>query len=108
MTIRGDILRRAIGITEGERESTYGDPAITLACMAELKATYRKFSQGKYCPEHEEAMEAALMKIARIATGSFHRDNYVDGAGYHGIAAECQQRANQPESGTNWRKLRED
>ena len=27
MTIRGDILRRAIGITEGERESTYGDRA---------------------------------------------------------------------------------
>lgn len=108
MTVRGDILRSAITATEKERQDTYGDPAANLCCAAALKATYRKFSRGKYSPEHDEAIEAALAKISRIATGIFHRDNYVDGPGYIAIAAECEERRKLMAPQEYMAKLRED
>lgn len=108
MTIRGDTLREAIRLTEGNRQQAYGDPAITLSCMGLLKTIYRTFSRDKYSLAHDEAVEAALIKIARIATGSFHPDNYVDGAGYIAIAAECEQMAKQSETKANTAIVAED
>lgn len=89
MTIRGDILREALLLVEGDRQAAYGDPSVGLACAAELKAVYRRYADGAHPAGHDEAIEALLLKVARIATGSWHRDNYVDIAGYAALAWEC-------------------
>lgn len=100
-TKRGDILRQAIAITESERNTQYGDPGVNMACWAELKAVYRKYAGDKYSTEHDQAIELALLKTARIATGSFHEDNYPDGASYYAMAGEAEGKKTAP-SGCEW------
>lgn len=94
ITIRGETLREAIGLTEGVKDGAYGDPKANLAAHGELLAWYRKWSRGNYGPGHEAAISQVLSKLARIATAprgsSLHKDNYVDGEAYFGIAFECE------------------
>lgn len=94
-------MRRAIQVTEKDREDTYGDPTITLTCAAELKAIFRKYCSNKYSIAHNEAVESALLKVARIAAGTFHEDNYIDASGYLALAGECEKRA-EPSIMINW------
>lgn len=98
MTIRGNLLRQAADLTEKTREDVYGDPYINMGCASELKQVYRRYAGEKYSAAHDEAVERLLMKLARIATGDFHKDNYLDGAAYLAIAAECEQRKRLPAS----------
>lgn len=90
---RSKILKEADQLTHTDRAAIYGDPLIGMRCAAELKALYRHYAAGRYSPEHDEAIELHLVKLARIATGAFHRDNYVDGAAYVAMAAELETRA---------------
>lgn len=73
-----------------ERGSLYGDPLNNLATAYNLQDEYYR-----YHPEledtqrqraHDLAMEMVLVKIARIATGKFCEDNYIDAIGYLEIA----------------------
>jgi hypothetical protein len=95
MKTRHEILQEADRLTHTDRAAIYGDARIGMRCAAEFKAVYRRFTGERptaYSIEHEEAIERHLEKLARIATGAFHRDNYVDGAAYLAIAAELEIR----------------
>lgn len=88
---RAEVLQQALDATMKSRNSTYGAPYPNLLLAAELKQAYNAAANGKYSPAHDDAIHAVLSKIARIATGATgHTDNYVDGAAYMAIAAECQ------------------
>ncbi len=77
-----------------QRGSVYGDPKINLKCAALLKQVYRdgeeesgnRNSGQEGFLAHDDAIEMCLTKIARIATGDFHQDNYDDLIGYATIA----------------------
>lgn len=84
-----------------ERGSTYGPAGINLKCSAELIRAYtfgkdaallhRRENQQQQAeiPQslaHDEAIRMCLVKIARIATGYHHPDNYVDLLGYATLA----------------------
>lgn len=88
---RAVVLEQAISCTLGDREDAYGLPSEALALTAQFVGFYKQAARNKYCPAHDEAIALALLKLARIACGAVgHNDNYVDGAAYFAIAAECQ------------------
>lgn len=74
------------------RYLVYGDPQATLRCAAELKRVWRAYAGDRHAPEHDEAVELALTKLARIACGAFHEDNYTDAAAYLALACEAAGR----------------
>lgn len=85
-------LQLAIDATGKQRNSIYGEPHNNLSCLVELKAVYKKYAGDKYSAVHDEAIGHVFGKLARIAAGNgqLHEDNYIDGAAYLAIAAECQ------------------
>lgn len=92
MTIRGDILRHGIELTEGDRNKAYGDPYDNLTCFADLVDSYLK-GLGWESNDSLDAVDGSvimnLAKISRIAANKDHEDNYVDAATYMAIAGEC-------------------
>ena len=89
--LRGEILETALSLTMKDRNDTYGDPYTDMNCAAELSDVFHRHAVGKYCAAHDEAISRVMIKLARIACGSpGHTENYVDGAAYLAIAAECQ------------------
>ncbi len=92
-SIRLEILDEAYHATGNDRNSIYGDPYTNLNCQARMVHAYL---HGKYGEDtdpytitaHDIAIINTLIKIGRIATGKYHRDNYVDGSAYMAIAGE--------------------
>lgn len=84
---REEILKEALRCVTGEREQQYGSPEDSFMAIAELWTVYLEHG----CVEdngavllHPEDVAAmmALLKIARICTGKYKGDNWVDLAGY--------------------------
>ena len=103
---RTEILQTAAKLTAGERDKTYGPPTINMSAAMRLIQTWREVSAGlherqKHIPQmqrdaHEAAIEMALTKLGRIATGAPHADNYIDAAAYIAIAGEQVLGAERP------------
>lgn len=98
-TTRGRILATAKGLTEGDRNKTYGSAYKNMANFAELLEGYFR-ARGWITSSASGAVTAedaahimVLAKMARtaIATLPFHEDNYIDAAAYCAIAGECAQ-----------------
>ena len=88
--LRGSVLQEAINTINGQRQDSYGNPEDSFERIANLWDAYLT---GKYRSEidltaEDVALMMTLMKIARMMTGSGHRDSYVDAAGYIGLAAD--------------------
>jgi hypothetical protein len=98
LPIRGLILEQASNATLKQRNAVYGEPFPDMELAAQLKALYKAKAGNKYHPAHDEAMDRVFEKIARISSGVMHDDNYVDGAAYLAIAAECQTLATMHEA----------
>lgn len=85
MSLRADLLREAVEITDGDRQSTYGDAVETHVHAAAIfnAITGRDLSAAE--------MVTALMsvKLARQRTSPEHRDTAVDLMAYEGIKYEC-------------------
>ena len=74
----------------------YGPPVENLSLAANLIGSYRTartLSEAKIPNEdaHDQAMELLLLKVARIATGRLHADNYDDVIGYATLAKEVSK-----------------
>ena len=94
--LRQALLEDAITATTEDRNKTYGEPRYQLDFAGDLITRYRRqlsISRASYIPAHNFAIETILLKISRIACGSFHRDNYLDIAAYAAIAFEVEQLA---------------
>ena len=92
---REEILKEALRCVTGEREQQYGSPEDSFMTIAELWTVYLEHG----CVEdngavllHPEDVAAmmALLKIARICTGKYKGDNWVDLAGYAACGGACQ------------------
>lgn len=90
MTTREHTLLLARDLTCGARSATYGDPKVNLSCAGALWAIYKSHAGTRYSAAHDEAIHQVLAKIARIACGVLHADNYIDIAAYAAIALECE------------------
>ncbi len=82
---RGETLERALGCVCGERQDQYGTPEDNFGRIAKLWSVYLDFEVSSV----DVAMMMALLKIARIQTGTATEDSFVDLAGYAACGAEC-------------------
>ncbi len=92
---REEILKEALRCVTGEREQQYGSPEDSFEVIADLWMTYL---EKKTVPDtglvalnpEDVAAMMALLKIARICTGKYKGDNWVDLAGYAACGGACQ------------------
>lgn len=88
---RKEILEQAIKCVCGDREQDYGTPENNFQTISELWTDY---INGKYrkiivFKPKDVAIMMALLKIARIASGTDKEDSFVDACGYMACAGEC-------------------
>ncbi len=91
-TKRGRILKKAYATINGERQDSYGNPEDSFKIIAALWTIYLK-AEG-LLPEDKElsplnvAVMMSLFKHARMSGQKPSADNFVDAAGYLGIAGD--------------------
>ena len=82
---RKETLENAIKTVCEDRQDSYGKPKDNFAMIADLWSGYL----GDVLLEAEDvAIMMILLKIARIQTGKYKPDNFIDIAGYAACAAE--------------------
>lgn len=81
---RSDILHKAEHCVCGQRESDHGRPEENFSVIAGLWSAYK----GAEFSPLDVAMMMALLKIARIKTGTAAEDSFVDLAGYAACGGE--------------------
>ena len=81
---REEILEQAKQIVCTDREETYGEPENNFSLIAALWSTYI----SKELSPEDVAIMMALLKIARIKTGKYKADNYIDICGYVSCAGK--------------------
>ena len=95
-TTRAEILDAAKKIVTGEREKQYGKPEDNFGVIARFWEVYLSErcvsgdAEVTLNPD-DVAMLMALMKVARIMTGTFKGDSYIDACGYLACAAEIAE-----------------
>lgn len=87
---RGEILDMAKKIVTGEREQQYGKPEDNFRLIGELWKIYLDNKYGTIIDIAAEdvALMMALVKNARIMTGIYKEDSYIDLCGYAACAGE--------------------
>ena len=94
MTMRANLARKilleAAELVAGDRERAYGDK---LESHANIAALFNGYLGGRLLPgraltARDVALMMVLLKVARTMTGEHHPDNYVDMAGYAGVAGQ--------------------
>ena len=81
---RASILKRAIECVCGEREQDYGSPEDNFNRIAKYWSTHL----GMEITAEDVAVMMALLKIARIGTGTATDDSWIDLAGYAACGGE--------------------
>lgn len=81
---RKETLEKAIVCVCGQREKDYGSPEDNFRIITQLWTAYT----GYPFDSKDVAMMMALLKIARIASGTATEDSFVDLAGYAACGAE--------------------
>lgn len=92
MTTRKEILNHAALCVCQDREAQYGSPENSFGLIARLWREY--LDTDNAITPHDVAMMMALLKIARIVTGRFKADSYVDACGYLACAGELAANTN--------------
>ena len=92
---RGNILIEAHGVINGERQDAYGNPEDNFQRIAEMWNDYLYDVLNVALQPRDVALMMALLKIARISTGTATRDSYIDAAGYIGLASDMSGKAQQ-------------
>lgn len=85
---RADCLQTAEKCVCGQREQDYGSPEDNFAKIARFWSAYN----GVEFSPLDVAMMMALLKVARISTGTATEDSFVDLAGYAACGAEIAGR----------------
>lgn len=81
---RAETLDKAKQCVCGQRENDYGSPEDNFLTIAKLWSAYKNVDFSA----NDVAMMMALLKIARIRTGTATEDSFVDLAGYAACGAE--------------------
>lgn len=90
---RQEILENAMKCVSGDRDEQYGKPENSFTTIARLWSVYLSAASPTddssiFIMDIDVAAMLALLKIARIATGVFKADNWIDLAGYAACGGE--------------------
>ena len=91
MTYREICLREAMRVVCQSREQEYGSPEDSFQQIRELWEAYL----GLTLAPHDVAMMMALLKIARIKSGHFKEDSFIDAVGYVACGYEIARMENE-------------
>lgn len=98
----GEILRAAADLVDGDRQKQHGDKLQNMEAIAGIWTAILRTKGALKSDESIDAHDAANMleglKIARRYTGVYNKDDYVDGAGYSGVAGEIANLMQKPEA----------
>lgn len=85
------ILEEAAELINGDRASTYGDVTENFQRIADMWTAYK----GVEVPftAYDVSNMMILVKVARLATGGYHRDSVADIAGYAGLSEQINDKA---------------
>jgi hypothetical protein len=86
-TVRAKILEKAEQAVCNDRESQYGTPENSFTEIASFWSAYL----DKPLSAKDVAVMMCLFKIARIKTGRFKEDNWIDLVGYAACGAEVEK-----------------
>ena len=86
-TTRQAILDKAEAIYRGNRSGQYGRRERNFETIAGMWAAYL----GRYISPADVAAMMALLKVARMGSGHYKEDNYVDAVNYLLFAAELEE-----------------
>lgn len=89
----GAVCDRASRLVGGDRAKQHGDKVDNHQNIAALWNAYLGWRLTGWLEPKDVALMMALLKIARTKSGSHNLDDYVDLAGYAGVAAEIAERA---------------
>ena len=90
-----EVLLHAADAIEARAEAR-GMAAGTERSMAHTVAMFNAYRAGEApISELDGWMFMAFLKIARSAAGTFHEDDFIDGAAYLALAAECADPINE-------------
>jgi len=84
LSTRSDILDEAKRCVCGHRETEYGSPEDNFQIIADLWTAYK----GERFTPIDVSMMMALLKIARVKSGTATTDSFVDLAGYAACGGE--------------------
>ncbi len=84
INVRRTCLEKAIDIVCTDRDLQYGSPENNFELIAKLWSVYKEIDISAT----DVAMMMSLLKIARIKTGKFKSDSFIDLAGYAACAME--------------------
>lgn len=87
---RAEILDKAKTCVVGDREQDYGAPESNFSRIA---AMWNAYAGRILFDAKDVAAMLALLKIARIASGNFKNDNWIDLAGYAACGGEIESEA---------------
>lgn len=90
---RANTLEKAKEIVCGHRENEYGSPEDNFKTIADFWSVYKDVE----FTANDVAMMMALLKIARIRTGTATDDSYVDLAGYAACGSEINSKTDKGE-----------
>jgi hypothetical protein len=87
------ILLKAATLVSGDRQKTHGDKAENHQHIADLWTAYlaTKYGFTAFLTPLDAALMMNQLKVARTMTGAHNPDDYVDGAGYMGVAGEIAE-----------------
>lgn len=96
------ILEEAAELINGDRASTYGDVTENFQRIADMWTAYK----GVEVPftAYDVSNMMILVKVARLATGGYHRDSVADIAGYAGLSEQINDKATAV-AGSQWLSL---
>lgn len=90
----GGITAEAHTLVTGARAKTHGGKTLNHQNIADLWNAYLGNALMPKLKAHDVAVMMCLLKIARMKLGETNRDNYVDLAGYAGVAGEIMGETN--------------
>ena len=79
------LLEEAASLTSGDRDRAYGEPVGNMQQIADI---YNAITEQAISARDVALLHIAT-KLARLSKNAPHRDSYVDGMAYLGIAYEC-------------------
>ncbi len=91
--IRREILQEAEKCVCTDRNDQYGSPENNFALIAKYWNLY--LGEPYKVTAENVGMMLALMKVARIQTGKFKMDSWIDACGYMAISGEISQEGGQ-------------
>lgn len=87
---RSDILEQAKTCVSGDRDRDYGSPENSFEMIAKLWSIYLQLDPMTVIEPRDVAAMLALLKIARISSGVYKADNWIDLAGYAACGGEIE------------------